>query len=1676
MEEYVWISKLAHHPVFTTRVHPILRRLAHEYGVEITVAGPDDTSEEKYVQSVEDAIKRGVAGMMVIGWGGEDIIPAINAAVDNGIPVVTVDSDVPNCRRLAHVGTDWYRMGGAMADELATRINGQGKVLMLGMTDLDNMQAGFRGFQYRISAYSDMEVFGPEDDLDVTADRAQAIAAEYLQRHPDLAGIVGFDGNSGPGAAAALETAVKANTVKVICVDTGSPHLEYLKSGVIDALFAQKREAFTNLAFQMLYTYRHGSAATGYRPGAINIPGNVDTGYVVVTNKNIDSFETEFGIEDAFRRHDLSQRLTLTSGMLDNSAEIALAGDLEGRIVYANRAALRYLDLDEGQLSESALEKVMGFKEKHNELMKKCLSDKSPASFQIVIPDINKEKRAFRVSMSPLIVNEIVRGITITASDITDKRRIREVRRRERVLIKRMMETSPAGITLVDNEGQIRFANAMAERVLGLSRDVITQRAYNAPEWRITDYDGNPFPNRELPFFRIKETRQPVYDIRHAIEDSEGTRTLLSINAAPLFDESGQFDGMVATVDDVTERVRAREELEVSEEKYSHLFQYLHDAVFVHDLEGNIVDVNEKATELFGYDKNEMLGLSIAQIHPPEEKEISQKAFADISRDGFVSFEAKFIKKNGEAFLAEVASSLFTIGDRTVIQGIVRDVTLRKETEEALRNSEERFHLLSDAAEEGIAIHDQGLVIDANDALARILGYGQSELIGMHMKDLLTPESLEIATKNIAAGYDRPYELNIVRKDGSIVECQLVGKPFKHHGKGLRVVALRDISELKRAERELRQSEAKSRALLDAIPDLMFQIDSNGKFIGYQANSTEILLMPPEEFIGKYVSDVLPPEAAGQTMDAVQKALSTGEVGIFEYDLPMNGEVREYEARITTSGEGTALAIVRDITERKQAEESIRESEEQFRVSFQTSPDAMAISDIETGKFFDINDGFEQLTGYARDEVIGRTSVELGIWNDPESRDRAIRFLKDHGYIKNMEIKLGMKDSRVRTCLMSGNIISLKGKSYLLTAARDIDELAQAQEALRESEERFRTFFQTSPDVMVISNLLTGEMFDVNEKFESLAGYTRDEVIGISSKDLRMWADPAVRDKMVQELQKHGQIRNMEADFRVKDGSKRTCLVSCNIIVLQGESYLFTISRDIEELKQAQKAFQESEERFRTIFESAQDAIFMKDRDLRFMAVNPSLAGFFGMESEQFIGHTYGELFGPGSVEFIESREQNVLKGEIINTEAVLPVGDQPHTLHVVIVPMKDPNGDIIGLCGFSRDITETKRLQEFSERARRLETAGKIAGQVAHDFNNLLGPLVAYPGLMRDELPSDHPVVEFIDDMEKAAEQMAEINQQLLTLGRRGHYNMEPLDINRTIQEVIDRSEPFPEGLELTTELNPEVLNIKGGASQIYRVIHNLVANALDAMPGGGRLTIKTENYYVNRDSGAYKQIPRGEYVKLTMTDSGIGIPEDGIARIFDPFYTTKTADRKRGSGLGLSVVHAVVEDHGGYIDVTSNPDKGTSFYLYFPITRQPIEIVETDSVSGGSETVLVVDDDPVQRDVTSKLLDKLGYQVSTAASGEQALMMFADRRRQLLILDMVMPAGIDGAETYRQALELNPSQRAIIVSGFAGSDRVQKALDLGAGAFLKKPLTLIALASAVRKELDRKAEKPAG
>jgi signal transduction histidine kinase len=470
-----------------------------------------------------------------------------------------------------------------------------------------------------------------------------------------------------------------------------------------------------------------------------------------------------------------------------------------------------------------------------------------------------------------------------------------------------------------------------------------------------------------------------------------------------------------------------------------------------------------------------------------------------------------------------------------------------------------------------------------------------------------------------------------------------------------------------------------------------------------------------------------------------------------------------------------------------------------------------------------------------------------------------------------------------------------------------------------------------------------------------------------------------------------------------------------------------------------------------------------------------------GYEEKELIGQPWTIIADPALGDRISSEALRRVTSVNSHYETALLTKDGRWVPVLASARPLQERGCPSGVLSVFTDITELKRAerelresQDKLERARRMESLGVLAGGVAHDLNNLLGPMMAYPDLMLVDLPEESPLREDVRQIKLAAQRSTAMVQDLLTLARRGVYRTAPLNLNVVVNEYLrspaylDLARAQPE-VEVEVDLASDLLNVMGSPVHLSKVIMNLVTNAFEAMPEGGALSIDTRCVTLDRPLAGYEYVEPGDYVLLRVSDTGVGIEEDDLERIFEPFYTKKKMGRS-GSGLGLAVVYGVAHDHKARIDLCTEIGIGSEFSIYFPVTRDLFLVPEQpDEDYGGTESVLVIDDLQEQRDVATRLLTSLGYRVTAVDGGQAALDALQEQRADLLVLDMILGDGPDGLDAYREIVRRCPGQRAIIASGFSETQRVKEAQALGVGPFVRKPYTLQTLGKAVRKELDR-------
>ncbi|HOO45990.1 MAG TPA: PAS domain S-box protein [Deltaproteobacteria bacterium] len=527
---------------------------------------------------------------------------------------------------------------------------------------------------------------------------------------------------------------------------------------------------------------------------------------------------------------------------------------------------------------------------------------------------------------------------------------------------------------------------------------------------------------------------------------------------------------------------------------------------------------------------------------------------------------------------------------------------------------------------------------------------------------------------------------------------------------------------------------------------------------------------------------------------------------------------------------------------------------------------------------------------------------------------------------------------------------------------------------------------------------------------------------------------------------------------------------------------------EIEERKRADNSLKKSEQKLHDIFENIPDALYSHDLRGYFIETNPGMKNLLGYTYNEDLPENLNLLdISPPRYRYLvrEYLDHALTKGKSQGFMRVRRKDGDELILEYRNSHLHNDKGEVIGVLGAARDITdriqaekEKAKLQDQLQQAKKMEALGTLAGGVAHDLNNILSGIVSYPDLLLMEIPQDSSLRKPLMTIKKSGEKAACIVQDLLTLARRGVTINEPVNINKIILEYLRSPEyeflqtqnPL---IDVETHLESNSMHVMGSATHLSKTIMNLVTNAAESMPDGGRLVIETANRYLDDPVDGFEEFVPGDYIIIRVTDSGIGMSERDRERIFDPFYTKKVMGRS-GTGLGLTVVWGAVKDLGGHIHVDSEPFKGSVFTIYLPSTHTScdsnINNSSLDDFKGNGESILVVDDCMEQREIAEKILSRLGYEVVALPSGESAIEYLKKNRADLVLLDMIMHPGIDGLDTYKQILEYHPGQKAIIASGYSETERVRKAQDLGAGSYVKKPYLLEKIGMAVKMELQGK------
>jgi PAS domain S-box-containing protein len=825
-------------------------------------------------------------------------------------------------------------------------------------------------------------------------------------------------------------------------------------------------------------------------------------------------------------------------------------------------------------------------------------------------------------------------------------------------------------------------------------------------------------------------------------------------------------------------------------------------------------------------------------------------------------------------------------------------------------------------------------------------------------------------------------------------------------------------------------------------------------------------------------------------------------------------ELRKSRHRLEEKIEARTSELSSELTERRRVETALRDGQALLRATLESTADGILVVNSEN-RVTNANARFAEMWRIPSELLASGDDNKLLAYVldqliDPDAFVAKVKqlYASSDESMDTLSFKDGRVFERFSCPLLQDGAIAGRVWSF-----RNITERVRATERLRFTQ--FSIDHSADPAFWMTKN---AHLFYVNEAACRVLGYKREELLSMTLHDLDPNFPVEAWPIHWYELKEKGSL-TFQSSHRKKNGQEYPVEITSNYVEFEGEEYNCAFARDVTERRRAEQAqaallkvseMASQTENLESLLKTVQQQFgtLIDTRNFYVALYNPDT----GLYSFPYSRDEHeDEDFSPQSLEgsltdYVRRQGEPLLVDEATQRELVvtgkagvigypspvwlgIPLRTAAGVIGVLVVQNYQDRhaydqSDVALLMSVADSIARViervhaeeqhHKLQEELERAERMRSLGVLAGGVAHDLNNMLGPLVGYPELILMQLPDDSPIRKQVQRIGSAAKDAADVVQDLLTLARRGRYEMVPTDLNAVVEAYLDspsfaRLSEVRSNVTVTWELDKNLGQIMGSPPHLSKVIMNLLMNAFDAMPKEGQLRIATKQQFVRTLPSGYQGIIPGEYVTLSVRDTGTGIDPADIERIFEPYFSKKKMGTS-GSGLGLSVVYGVVKDHKGYYDILSEVGRGTEFILYFPLTGATTELrYQPTQELRGTESVLVVDDDGSQREMATDLLTSLGYRVMSAANGHEALAYLQKQPVDIIMLDMIMEKDFDGLDTYREILKIRPAQKAIVVSGFSSTDRVLEMQKLGAGMYVKKPYTIRMLASALRDELDR-------
>jgi two-component system, cell cycle sensor histidine kinase and response regulator CckA len=1012
-----------------------------------------------------------------------------------------------------------------------------------------------------------------------------------------------------------------------------------------------------------------------------------------------------------------------------------------------------------------------------------------------------------------------------------------------------------------------------------------------------------------------------------------------------------------------------------------------------------------------------------------------------------------------------------------------KDITKSKPAKKITEQSERKYKALIDTTGTGyVTLNSNGNVLNANPEYVRLTGHTSlDEIAGRSVVEWTAPHHREKNSREVKKclenGFVRNLEIDYIDQTGHITPIEINATLFDST-EGRQILTLvRDITERKKAEKILQKNRSDLMVILDNLPFLAWLKDSEGHFIAVNVPFAQASgHSSPEDLIGKTDLDIWPKHLAesyraddntvmsGRKKKAVEEIIS--DQGVNRWFETYKAPLFDVDGKVT----GTT-GFARDISERKRAEEALRESEGKYRILVDNIPQKIFSKDRHS-VYISCNENYARDLGIKAEEIIGKTDYNFYPKEFAEKYRSDDKNVMDSGETKSFEEQYMQGNAKAWIYTVKTPIRDKEGKiAGILGVFSDITERKHMEEQLHESEKRFRTLFEESNVSIIIHDKDSGEVIDANNN--TLERYGINTLGELKTNDFWMEPPYSFREALewIHKASSEGPQR-FEWLNRKATGELFWEDVLLTKITLNGAERILATTIDISNRKKAEETLRISEEKYRLLFENASDAIFVA-QDEKVIFPNPQLSRLLGFTYEELNGTPFRNFIHPDDADMVVERHKKRLKGDSVpGTYSFRAVTKSGEILWVEVSKVLITWEGRPATLSFLRDITQQRKMEEQLLHAQKMEAIGTLAGGVAHDFNNLLMGILGYTSLMLMKTDKTHPFYEKLKTIESQVESGAELTKQLLGFARGGKYEVKTVNVNDLVIKTSDIFGRTKKEITIHKKLQEDLYSIEADSGQIEQVMFNLYVNAWQAMPSGGRLYLETQNAIIDEQQGHSYNVGPGIYVKISVTDTGVGMDAETQKRIFEPFFSTKGVGK--GTGLGLASAYGIIRNHGGIINVYSEKGHGTTLILYLPASGAKAAEAKTneDTLLTGHETILLVDDEPINIVTTKELLEALGYNILTALSGKEAIKLYREHfgKIQLVILDMIMPE-MNGKETLTKLMETDKNVCVLLSSGYSIDGEAKSILDLGCKSFIQKPFRIEELSKKMRDVLDRKA-----